>query len=300
MTSLRPSNFTRVARKVWGWLIFLGAFAAIAVLGPILLPYNPLEFNPVDRLLPPGSTLTNGTFVLFGTDQLGRDLLTEILAGARVSLIVGVATIVPALLIGAVLGLLAGFRGGWLDNVIMRLADIQLALPSFLMAVLIAASLGPSLANVIITLALTRWVVFARVVRSVAVSVREREYVDAARLLGFSPMRLILTQILPMTSTPLLVVATVQFGLVILAEASLSFLGLGTPDTLPSWGLIIAEGRDHLANAWWISTIPGLFLATTVVCVGIFGDRLRDALDPQTWSTRGPGISTPIPTRRNT
>lgn len=277
-----------VRREMRALLVFLGVFALVAILGPVVIPYDPLDFATEDRLLPPMSELSNGSIAVFGTDQLGRDLLTLILVGARVSLLVGLATVVPALLIGAVLGLLAGFRGGWLDTLIMRLADIQLALPSFLLAVLIAASLGPSLVNVIVTLALTRWVVFARVVRSVTLSVREREYIDAARLLGFGRLRIVITQILPMTISPLLVVATVQFGLVILAESSLSFLGLGTPDSYPSWGLVIAKGRDHLANAWWISTIPGIFLALTVVCVGILGDRLRDVLDPHTSSMPSP------------
>lgn len=282
-------------RELRALVVFLAAFALIAVFGPVVVPYDPLDFATEDRLLPPMSQLADGTTALLGTDQVGRDLLTQVLVGARVSLLVGLATIVPALVIGAVLGLLAGFRGGWLDTVIMRLADIQLALPSFLMAVLIAASLGPSLLNVIITLALTRWVVFARVVRSVTLSVREREYIDAARLLGAGRLRILVTQILPMTVSPLLVVATVQFGLVILAESSLSFLGLGTPDSFPSWGLVIAKGRDHLANAWWISTIPGIFLAVTVVTVGILGDRLRDVLDPQTSSAATPSAP---PTRR--
>lgn len=277
-------------------IVFLAVFILVAALGPVFVPYDPLDFATEDRLLPPLAELADGSVALFGTDQLGRDLLTQILVGARVSLLVGLATIAPALVIGAMLGLIAGFRGGWLDTLIMRLADIQLALPSFLMAVLIAASLGPSLLNVIITLALTRWVVFARVVRSVTLSVREREYIDAARLLGSGQLRILVTQILPMTISPLLVVATVQFGLVILAESSLSFLGLGTPDSFPSWGLVIAKGRDHLATAWWISTIPGVFLAVTVVCVGILGDRLRDVLDPQT-STTLPSSPT-TPTRR--
>lgn len=277
-----PRRAAGSLRSLRAGLVALTLFVLFALLGPLILPYDPLDFVPTDRLLPPFSELSDGRIAVFGTDQLGRDLLTQVVVGARVSLLVGLATIAPALTLGAILGLVAGFRGGWLDAVIMRLADIQLALPSFLMAVLIAASLGPSLANVIITLALTRWVVFARVVRSVTLSVREREYIDAARLLGAGRLRILVRQILPMTISPLLVVATVQFGLVILAESSLSFLGLGTPDSFPSWGLIIAKGRDHLAGAWWISTIPGLFLAVVVVCVGIFGDRLRDLLDPQT------------------
>ena len=257
------------------------AFVLLAIVGPILLPYDPVRVNTSDRLLPPLSHTQDGSLAIFGTDQVGRDLLAQILVGARVSLVVGLATVVPSLLVGTVIGLVAGYRGGWVDGVMMRLADVQLALPSFLIAILVASSLGASVFNVIITLAVTRWVIFARVVRSSTLSVRDREYIDAVRLLGARPLRIMLRHVLPMTVTPLFVVATVQFGLVVLAEASLSFLGLGTQDSYPSWGLIIAGGRDHLSTAWWIATIPGVFLALVVVSLGLLGDQLRDALDPQ-------------------
>ncbi len=260
---------------------FVLGFALLAILGPVVVPYDSVVVNTADRMLAPFSRMSDGTLAVFGTDQVGRDLLPQILVGARVSLLVGVATVVPSLAVGTLIGLVAGYRGGWLDTLTMRLADIQLALPSFLVAILFASALGPSLLNVVITLALTRWVVFARVARSTTLSVRGREYIDAARLLGASPLRVMVRHVMPMTFTPLLVVATVQFGLVVLAEASLSFLGLGTPDAFPSWGLIISDGRDHLASAWWIATIPGLFLATVVVSLGMFGDQIRDALDPQ-------------------
>lgn len=282
MTALRTAvgRLHRIPVPMRWTSAFVLAFALLAVLGPILVPYDHVAVNTADRMLPPLSRMADGTLAFFGTDQVGRDLVPQVLVGARVSLLVGVATVVPSLAIGALIGLVAGYRGGWLDTLTMRLADIQLALPSFLVAILFASALGPSLLNVVITLALTRWVVFARVVRSTTLSVREREYIDAARLLGASPLRVMVRHVMPMTFTPLLVVATVQFGLVVLAEASLSFLGLGTPATFPSWGLIIAEGRNNLAGAWWIATIPGLFLATVVVSLGLFGDQVRDALDP--------------------
>jgi peptide/nickel transport system permease protein len=256
-------------------------FVLVAIVGPMLVPYDSVHVNTGDRLLPPLSTLESGATAWFGTDSVGRDVLAQILVGARVSLIVGAATVALAGLVGTFVGLIAGYFGGWLDGIVMRLADIQLSLPSFLMAILIAGALGPSITNVVVTLALTRWVVFARVVRSTTLSVRTREYVDSARVIGVPTSRLLFRHILPAALTPLLIVATVQFGLVILAEASLSFLGLGTPDSQPSWGLIIANGRDYLSSAWWIAAIPGVFLSSVVVSMGILGDRLRDALDPQ-------------------
>lgn len=257
----------------------LAIFVLAAIVGPIVVPYDSVVTRIPDRLKPPGSVLSDGTRAIFGTDQVGRDLLAQVISGARVSMLVGAITVVAAGIIGSALGLIAGYVGGWVDSVIMRLADIQLAFPSILLAILIAAVLGPSIANVIITLAVTRWVMFARVARASALSLRERDYVDAARVLGASRWQILLRDILPGALGPLLVLATVQFGLVIVAEASLSFLGLGTPESMPSWGLTIADGRDYLDTAWWISTIPGIALALLVLCVAILGDRVRDNLD---------------------
>lgn len=255
-------------------------FSVIAVVGPILVPYDHRNTEILARLKPPLTELSTGV-AWFGTDQVGRDLFGQVIHGARVSLIVGFATVFVAGVLGALAGILAGFRGGWLDETIMRLADIQLALPAFLLAILIATVLGPSVVNVVITLALTRWVVFARVARGSTVAVREREFVDSARILGASRWRLMRRHILPLAMTPLLVVATTQFGLVILAEASLSFLGLGVPPDVPSWGQTVASGRDHVAGAWWIATFAGLALALVTVSFGVFGDTLRDELDPR-------------------
>jgi peptide/nickel transport system permease protein len=256
------------------------AFTLIALVGPALVPYDHVDTNLLARLKPPLTPVDDGT-AWFGTDQVGRDLFGQVIHGAQVSLLVGFATILLAGVLGSLAGIAAGFRGGWFDDLVMRLADIQLALPAFLLAILIAVVIGPSVTNVVLTLALTRWVVFARVSRSSTVSVREREFVDSARLLGASRWRLVRVHILPLAITPLLIVATTQFGLVILAEASLSFLGLGVPTTVPSWGQTIASGRDHIATAWWISTIAGLVLALVTISFGVFGDSLRDELDPR-------------------
>jgi peptide/nickel transport system permease protein len=208
-------------------------------------------------------------------------MLAQVLQGARISLLVGAATVVIAGLIGMALGTISGYRGGFLDSLLMRLADIQLAFPSILFAIMIAAVIGPSVFNVIVTLAITRWVVFSRIARAATLSTKEKEFVTAARSIGATGQRQLLRHIVPSIIAPLIVIATVEVGLVIIAEASLSFLGLGTPPSQPSWGQTIAQGRDYLNNAWWISTIPGIALCLVVISVGVFGDRLRDYLDPR-------------------
>ena len=276
---------TRPARRILPLGIVLpaivvGFYILAAAIGPILLGFNPVATSLADRLKPPMTTLASGSLSLLGTDAVGRDLLAQILAGARISLAVGAATLVLASLIGVTLGVIAGYRGGWIDAVVMRVADIQLGFPSILLAVLVAAVIGPSLTNVILVLAVTRWVVFARVARAQTLTVKARTFVDASRTLGATDSHIIINCILPALVAPILVVATVQFGLVIVAEASLSFLGLGLPVGIPTWGGTISAGRNYLANAWWISTMPGIALSILVICVGILGDTLRDRLDP--------------------
>jgi peptide/nickel transport system permease protein len=261
-------------------------FVLIAVIGPLLVPYDPITTRTGDRLKPPGTVLSDGSLAVFGTDQVGRDLLAQVLQGARVSLLVAAGTIIAAGVIGVIVGILAGYYGGVADMVTMRLADIQLGFPTILLAILIAAMLGPSVTNVIITLAIARWVTYGRVARASTLSTREREFVLAARALGATNVRLLLRHILPSTLTPLIVISTVEVGLVIISEASLSFLGLGTPPDQPSWGLIVANGRAYLNTAWWISTMPGVALSLLVLAVAAFGDRLRDYLDPRARTIR--------------
>ena len=275
----RVGRDPRAHRLVLSSIPVIG-FVLLALLGPLVLPYEPFEVRLLDRFLAPGVTASDGSIAWLGTDNLGRDVLAQVAQGARVSLLVGAATIAIALVAGAVLGIVSGYAGGRTDGVIMRIADVQLALPSILFAILVAAALGPSLANVVIALAITRWVVFARVARASALALREREFVDSARLLGASHLRIMVRHVLPSTMTPLVVVATVQFGLVVVAEASLSFLGLGTPAGTPSWGLTIANGRNYLSSAWWIVTMPGVALTVTVASAGLLGDAIRDLFDP--------------------
>ncbi len=277
----RSSRARRQATRLLLGAVPLVLFILIAVVGPIIHPYDSVTVRTGERLKEPGAVLADGSVAILGTDQVGRDLLAQVLQGARISLLVGISTVAAAGLIGLVVGILAGYYGGVIDAVSMRLADIQLAFPSILLAILIAAVLGPSVLNVIITLSLTRWVTFARVARAATLVARERDFVLAARALGAEDGRLLGVHILPATVAPLAVIATVEVGLVIISEASLSFLGLGTPNDQPSWGLVIANGRAYLNTAWWISTMPGLALSLVVLAVGRFGDQVRDALDPR-------------------
>ena len=274
----------RRRRRLVGLLVAgipLVVFVLAAVIGPMVVTYDPITTRTGDRLRPPGAALSDGSIAVLGTDQVGRDLLAQVLQGARISLLVAVATVFAAGLIGLVVGVLAGYYGGVLDTIAMRLADIQLGFPTILLAILIAAMLGPSVTNVIITLSIARWVTFGRVARASTLAAREREFVMAARALGASDRRLLLSHVAPATLTPLIVIAAVEMGLVITSEASLSFLGLGTPPDQPSWGLIVANGRAYLNTAWWISSMPGLALSVVVIAVGLFGDRVRDLLDPR-------------------
>lgn len=262
-------------------LAVIGFYVLAAIFGPILLKYDSVATDLAARLKPPGTRLADGSLAVFGTDQVGQDVLAQMLQGARVSITVGVATLLLAGVIGVAAGLAAGYLGGWLDAVLMRLADVQLTFPSILLAIFIASILGPSVVNVVIVLAISNWVTFARVTRSQVLTIKERDFVDAARTLGARGWHLVTRTILPSAVAPILVVATVELGHVILAEASLSFLGLGTPASTPSWGVTIANGRDYLSNAWWISTIPGIFLAILVISFGVLGDALRDRFDPR-------------------
>ncbi len=276
----RPRHWGKQIR-LFLWALPVLFFIAAAIFGPILVPYDSVTVRTGDRLQPPGAILRDGSRAWLGTDQVGRDMLAQVLQGARISLLVGAATVLIAGLIGMTAGTIAGFRGGFADSLLMRVADVQLAFPSILFAIMIAAVIGPSVANVIITLAITRWVVFGRVSRAATLATKEREFVTAARAIGAKPARQLLRHVAPATFAPLIVIATVEVGLVIIAEASLSFLGLGTPPSQPSWGQTVANGRDYLNNAWWISTMPGLALSLVVLSVGMFGDRLRDYLDPR-------------------
>ncbi len=272
---------TRKGRRVVVTAIVLAMAAITGLLGPSVIPYDPLSLRLEQRLLPPGTRLPDGQVAWFGTDQLGRDLLQQVVHGARVSILVAASTVVIAGLSGTTLGVLAGYFGGLTDTVLMGLVDLQLAFPPLLLAILIAAMIGPSVGNVILTLSVIRWAVFARLARGSVLSVREKEFVEAAKALGASHARVMARHVFRNILTPIVILATLQIALQMLAEAALSFLGLGIPHPLPSWGVTISQGRDYLDNAWWVATIPGAVMTVAVLSVGMFGDAMRDYLDPR-------------------
>lgn len=262
-------------------LIVIGLYVVGAIFVPILYDFDPLRVDVTSRLLPPGSTLPNGSVAIFGTDQVGQDLFAQMMEGARVSLIVGAGTLLFAGFFGVLLGMLAGHFGGKLDMILMRIADIQLAFPAILLAILIASVLGQGIWNIIIVLSIANWVIIARVTRGQVLSLKTREFVEASRTLGAGNTHLIVRTLLPGAMAPILVILTVEFGQVILAEAALSFLGVGVPLGVPSLGSTIANGTAHMTTAWWISTLPGVALLILVLATGILGDAIRDHYDPR-------------------
>jgi peptide/nickel transport system permease protein len=251
-----------------------------AIFAPLLAPADPNRQNIMITLEPP-SWLGGEGGLLLGADYLGRDILSRVIYGSRVSLIVGLASVAIAGSIGATLGVASGYRGGWLDSLIMRVADFQLAVPFLILAIAILGILGPSLRNVIIVLGITGWVTYARVVRSEVLSLRERDFVTAATAIGASSRRIMLRHIVPNIAAPTIVIASLEVARMIISEAALSFLGLGVPPTVPSWGGMVADGRNYLHNAWWIATFPGIAIVITVLGINLFGDWLRDILDPR-------------------
>jgi peptide/nickel transport system permease protein len=257
------------------------AIVACALASPLLAPYDPAAQSLAGRLLPVWSTATDGRFHLLGTDHLGRDILSRLIYGARISLLVGVGASAVAGTIGVLLGLVSGYFGGLVDDIIMRLTDVQLALPYILLAIALLAIVGSGLLNIIIVLSLTQWVTYARVVRSGVLAEKAKEYVLAAQALGFGSGKIMFRYVLPNVSAPIIVIATFAVAQTIIAEAALSFLGVGMPAAIPSWGKMLADGRTYLVVAWWLSAIPGLVITATVIGVNLFGDWLRDYLDPK-------------------
>ena len=263
-------------------LVILLATAIAAAFGPALAPFDQNRQNLILRLADPMSSGPDGSVFWLGSDVLGRDVLTRLLYGARVSLLVGIAAIAVGGTIGIVAGLLSGYFGGWVDDVIMRLGDIQLAFPFILLAIMFLVVLGSGIWNLILVLGVGQWVTYARIVRADTLSLREKEFVEAARALGDSTTSIIFRTILPNILAPLTVIASFNVASVILSEAALSFLGLGVPPSVPTWGSMLAESRDTLvANKWWLAVFPGVAIVLTVLSFNILGDWLRDFLDPR-------------------
>jgi peptide/nickel transport system permease protein len=277
---------TLLRRLVRRRTALFGAAVVVAVmlaaaLAPLVSPFDPLEQDIGQRLKEPGWQDAQGRVHALGTDHLGRDILSRIVFGSRIALVVGLAAVVISGVLGMVIGLVAGYFGGRVDDILMRLADIQLAFPFSLLAIAVIGVLGPSLRNIIIVIGVSSWVVYARVVRGEVLSIREREYVQAAIALGSQHGRVLWQHVLPNTFTPWLVVATLDMARVIVIESALSFLGLGVQPPTPTWGGMLADGRVYLSTAWWLATFPGLAILITVLGINLFGDGLRDTLDPR-------------------
>jgi peptide/nickel transport system permease protein len=282
-TSRSPLKRFRMGRR-WFLLIPLSIITMMittAVLAEFLTPYSSTEISLANRLRPPFWEKGGHLSYPLGTDPMGRDLLTRMIYGARVSLVVAMLALLVGGGIGAALGLMAGYYGGRLDALVMRVADTTMAFPIILFAILFVVVLGGSIVTTVFAVALVLWARYARVIRGEVLSLRERDFVAQARVAGCSSSRIMLIHLFPNILNTLVVLLSLQVGWVIIVEASLSFLGAGIPPPTPTWGSMIAEGRDYIATAWWVSFFPGLAILATVLSFNLFGDWLRDALDPK-------------------
>jgi len=272
-----PDFFRRLARGkgALAGLIILILTIGVAIFAPMLAPDNPILIDPRHGLYGPGIPY------LFGTDHLGRDVLSRVLFGARLSLVVGLISVGIASSIGITVGLIAGYYGGWIENLIMRIVDVMLAFPGILLALAIVSVLGPSLTNLMVAVGVAAIPTYARLTRGSVLATKENLYIDAARVIGVSNRRILARHILPNVVAPLIVAATLGVGSAILSAAALSFLGLGSQPPTPEWGRMLSEGRQFLSSAWWISTFPGLAIMITVLSINMIGDGLRDTLDPR-------------------
>ena len=262
-------------------LVVVAAVVVSALAAPVLTPFDPIEQDIGERLKTPLTRDAAGRLHPLGTDHLGRDLLARVIFGARPALLVGFAAVAISGMLGMAAGLVAGYFGGRVDDILMRLADIQLAFPFILLAIAVIGVLGPSLTTIICVIGVSSWVVYARIVRGAALSLREREFVQAAQALGSRDGRILVRHVLPNVFTPWLVVATLDMARVIVIESALSFLGLGVQPPTPTWGGMLADGRVYISTAWWLATFPGLAILVTVLGINLFGDGLRDTLDPR-------------------
>jgi peptide/nickel transport system permease protein len=284
------SEFARSRVAVLASLV-LALILGVALLAPAISPQNPYDLAQLDIMdskLEPGAKGLEGRVFVLGTDDQGRDMLSAIFYGLRISLGVGVMSTIAALAVGMAIGLTSAYAGGWVDGLIMRIVDLQLSFPAILIALVLLAVLGQGVDKIVIALIAVQWAYYARTVRGNALAEKKKEYVDAARCMAFGPGRIVFRHILPNVLPPLIVVATVQVAHAIALEATLSFLGLGMPITSPSLGLLIANGFAHLLSGkYWISFFPGIALLVTIVSINLVGDRLRDVLNPRLASHYG-------------
>ncbi|WP_315801436.1 MULTISPECIES: ABC transporter permease [unclassified Bradyrhizobium] len=259
----------------WLGALLLALIVVVAVLAPLIAPHDPLEQNIVARLEPPSAEF------LFGTDNYGRDVLSRLIYGARISLMVGFVAILIAMTIGCTIGIVAGYVGGALDQLVMGVLDVMLSFPALLLGLMIAAMLGASLQNLIIAIAITEIAPFARVARAPTIALKQQDFVIAGRALGFGPVRIMGVHILPNLISDVVVMSSLWMASAIRTEASLSFIGLGVPPPTPTWGSMIREGFDNILDAWWLAVFPSLAILLTVLALNLLGDALRDAIDPK-------------------
>jgi len=278
----KPSSavFQALRRNRFSW-IGIGLLATIilaAVFAPLLAPYDPLKQHILDRLQAPSAEFW------LGTDSYGRDVLSRLLYGARISLSIGFLSVMVAMVVGSTIGILAGYIGGLFDQMVMGLVDVMLSFPTLLLGLMVAAMLGASFENLIIAIAITETAPFARIARAPTIAIKRREFVDAGRSMGFTPLRIMGAHILPNILSDIVVVASLWMASAIRTEASLAFIGLGVRPPTPTWGGMIREGFDNILNAWWLVVFPSLAILITVLALNILGDALRDAIDPKTRS----------------
>lgn len=283
----RPkSEWHRAIRRLWRsrlamlGIAITGLLVLIAAFAPWIAPYSPTKISLPERLLSPSRQHP------FGTDDAGRDILSRVIYGSRITLRICILVVGLTLVIGTLLGLISGYLGGWMDELVMRVSDVFLAFPALILAMAIAAALGPSLENAIVAMVAIWWPRYARVTRGQVLAIREMDYVAAARAAGASQLRIMLRHILPNCISPVVVQATLDLGEVVLTAATLSFIGFGAQPPTPEWGAMVSVGRNYLRNCWWYTTFPGLAILITVMGFNLLGDAVRDILDPRL--RRGP------------
>ena len=288
ITIAQPSLGVRIGLKIWASrklplipMFILAVFVITGVVAPLIAPHDPERGDIRARMVPPVWLEGGTTEYLLGTDHLGRDMLSRVIYGARISLVVVAVTLGVGLVIGVIAGLLAGWYGSWIDELMMRIVDIKLAIPTILLALVLVLALGQSFLIIVAILAIAVWPRFARNTRGEVLQLKTMDYVALAKVAGASTPRILFKHIFPGVVNTLIILASLEVGIVILLESTLSFLGAGVPPPTPAWGSMVADGRDRLAVAWWISTMPGVAIMMVVLAMNLFGDWLRDKLDPR-------------------
>jgi peptide/nickel transport system permease protein len=278
---LRAKRVGRLVLNPGLSLLILGAIVVLAAFSPLIAPYDPYKGDLYKQFQPPSWMEGGNSQHVLGTDYFGRDILSRLIYGARITFLVAFLAIILSSLLGAVLGLIAAYCGGIVDAILMRIVDALISIPFLVIAIVLSVALGSGLINLVLILTLFQWPFYARQIRAEALVIRETDYVALAKIAGASPVRIIFKHFFVNIIPTLLVLATFQIGDVIMWEAMLSFLGIGTPPPMPSWGLMVSEGKDYIITRWWLSAFPGFAILLTVLAANIFGDWIRDYLDPR-------------------